>query len=179
MKIDFNAIAQVVSAAKTTDAQVINLKAQLNAAELSAAYNNPAAVALMDAVAEDVFKSIAISEGAKWDNKAQSWDKKGAAVIANLRTLAKNNGDYYYNFDNKVSVTLDTEARAESFKKALKKEYIRTKKEGVKTRERKDLAERIKAQYAALSSLLTGDMLISAVAGALHTTEAKVREAIK
>lgn len=178
-KLDFSAIAQVVSAAKNADAKVTDLKQKLNAAELDAAYSNNASYALMSQVADECYKHILISEGCKWDNKAQKWDTKGEAMLANLTTIATDARMRYYNYDNKCAVTLDTEARAQSFEKALKKEYIRRRKDGQKTRARKDLSTRIKEMYNTLGAMLSGDTLLDAVCGALHCTKEDVNNAIK
>lgn len=178
-KLDFSAIAQVVSAAKSASENVQSLKAKLAEAELSAAYADVPSAALMGAAYDQAAKSIIIAEGGKWDNKAQKWDSKGQAISGNLATIAKDSKGRYYNYDNKVAVTLDTEARLESYTKALRKEYIRRRKDGAKVRERKDLAQRISDMYTKLSAALTGDVLINAVAGALHCTAAQVTEAIK
>lgn len=177
--LDFGAIAQVTTAAKQQANEVQDLKVKLYAAELTAVYNDVPSATLMRIAFESVCKDIAIKEGAKWDNQKQNWDKKGQAIISNLETISKNGGSYYYNYDNKQFVCLDTEARLNSFAKALRKEYIRRYKEVVRTKQRKDIDERIKALYAALSGTLKGEMLVEAVAAALHCSRGQVKAAIK
>lgn len=176
--VNFEVISQVITSVKNQNQEVIRTKAALKRAELSAVYGDQASTALMDAAAQDVFRRIVIKEGGKWDNAAQCWDSKGRAVLKNLETAAKDGDGYYYNWDAKSPVILDTEARAESFGKALRKEYIRRRRDGQNVRERKDLDERIMATYKALEGVLAGELLISAVAGALKCTSEKVKEVI-
>lgn len=176
--VNFEVISQVVAGVKNQNGDVARAKAALKRAELVAVYGDQASVALMSAAAHEAFKEIVIKEGGKWDNTAQDWDDKGRAVLKNLETAAKDDNGYYYNYDTKSAVILDTEARTESFGKALRKEYVRRRRDGQRTRERKDLDERIMSTYKALEGVLNGELLIAAVAGALKCTSEKVKEVI-
>lgn len=178
-KINFKAVSDLSNSVKANDEEYQALKEQLRAAGLRTCYGNAAMLSIMDNVACQAYREIVIKEGGKWDNVAQQWDEKGAAVLANLEKLARNGGDYYYNYDNKAFVCLDTNQRASSFADALKKEYIRFKRTGQQARTRKILSERIKAQCAELSSLLSGEQLVDAVAGILHCSASQVSEAIR
>lgn len=180
--INFEFIQQVTTSVKNQSAKIKGLKSILYSSELKELYNNEACSALFDAAAEEAYKEIIIQEGGKWDNSFQQWDKKGAAILENLEKLAKDDNGYYYNYDNKKPVSLDTKQRSNSFRDALRKEYIRTKKEVTRERVRKDLDERIMESYSALIATLgeeKKELAIASVSLSLKISLDKVRETIE
>lgn len=180
--INYALIQQVTTGVKNQSEKVQSLKAQLHEAELEAQYNNEACAALFDAAADEVYKEIILQEGGKWDNNLQRWDEKGMAILENLAKLAKDDNGYYYNYDNKKAVALDTQQRSNSFRDSLKKEYIRTRRAITKERIRKGMEERIKESYLALISALGDEkkeLAISSVALSLKVSVEKVKETIE